>query len=161
MKFKGISPLILTWIRSIQQVFETLLHLWTDSQLQLSSALRWKPTYVSLPTKPRGQWIYSAFKTLHASRRQFGQFVPIRLRAHTTTSTTWPSPLDFSSSRASDPGRGILLQVSASTTNFPSDIKSKDKTIIPSRTRERANAASPHPKSAMTVFVGYSLKTDI
>lgn len=86
---------------------------------------------------------------------QVGQLVPMRLSAQTTISTMWPSPSDFSPSWPSEPGSGIFAQVSASTTKIPSETRSKDKTVNSLGISARARAASPHPRSAMTVLGGY------
>jgi len=90
----------------------------------------------------------------HASRRHVGQLTPIRLRAQTTTSTTCPSPEDFASLNPSEPGKGIFSHMSASTTYPLSDTRSNETTQMPFGTRLLARTASPHPRSAMTVFWG-------
>jgi hypothetical protein len=62
---------------------------------------------------------YPGRRILHASRMQFGQFVPMRLRAQTTTLTIWACPwVGFSPSSlsTSDPGRGMRSKISASVT---------------------------------------------
>lgn len=100
------------------------------------------------------------FRIRHASRIQLGQLTPIKLRAQTTTSTTWPAPTDLGLPDSSDPGRGILSQISTSTTYSLSDTKSNEITEIPLDARFFARAASPQPKSAIRIFWGYDANID-
>lgn len=89
---------------------------------------------------------YPCFNTLRASLIQFNQLVLIKLREQTTTSTTWPA-----TSEDSSPGRGNFPHISASITYGFVEAKSYESTVRPSGTNSRARAASPHPKSTMTV----------
>lgn len=80
--------------------------------------------------------------TLHASLTILTQSVPIRLRQHTTASTTCPPCLP--------PGSGTL-EHSASTTHPSFETRSNEMTLSPPLPAAslRARAASPQPKSAM------------
>lgn len=78
--------------------------------------------------------------------------MPMRLSAQTTTSTICASPSLLSSVSGSDPGRGILSHISAATTNGFVEMRSKESTTSPLGSKDRASAASPHPRSATTVF---------
>jgi hypothetical protein len=75
-------------------------------------------------TAKAGKKTDSGFKILHASLRHIGQFVPIRLNAQTTTSTTCAEPTAFSLPHPSEPGSGIRPETSASITYSPSDTRS-------------------------------------
>lgn len=98
---------------------------------------------------------YLGRRILHTSLTHAGQLVLIKLRAQIATSTTAPSPSEGSASSGSKPGRGILSQMSAWVTYFLSDTRSNESTFIPCGISIRARAASPHPRSAMSVFWGY------
>jgi hypothetical protein len=91
---------------------------------------------------------YPGLSTLQASRIHPSQLVLIRLREHTITSTIWP--VDPSAA----PGKGNLEQISAATTYASSLFRSYESTQIPFGISAFASAASPHPKSAITVPFG-------
>ena len=154
-------------VQSVQELQEPTLDLsrnpieltrsrncWRLVKRLVTSAIKSSPLrQVSISVAKHVYYItYPGLRILQDSRMQFSQLRPIKLRAQTATSTTWPSPIVFSPALPSDPGSGIFSHISASTTNLPSETKSKETTDIPLWSKPLARAASPHPRSAISVF---------